>query len=64
VGGCATVIARRTVEEKMDPVCRNEVRSKALTGMMWIEAIIDVAAFAGFLGIAHLGMEMDTKPED
>jgi hypothetical protein len=55
---------RMAVEEKMDPVCRNEVRSKALTSMMWIEAIIDIAAFAGFIGIAHLGMEMDTKPED
>jgi hypothetical protein len=34
---------------------RNQDVSAELTGMQWIEALINLSAFAGFIGIANVG---------
>jgi hypothetical protein len=60
--GCAPVPAllrtrdfERVVLEAAPPAAqlfRNEVRICGLTDMQWIEALINVSAFVGFIGVA------------
>ena len=39
---------------------RKEGAGQRLTGMQWIEAIINISALAGFVGVANLGRK---KPD-